>query len=116
MQSVSEFEQAVFQLEKVVIRIRLPKETELPPYTFARPANGDFQIGDWMKSRIMPSLPDGTQVSVIGRDYQEANPSKMLAWIRIGFCEYNPRSATRHSALKEGAVLGRTSSTKDFGG
>ena len=79
-----EFEQAVFELEGIVIRIRASRTEEVGDYTYQRSASDETSITEWMKNRIYPKLGK-LGVCVIDGNYQEPHGLTRLRVLRSSY-------------------------------
>ena len=61
---VRDFEQAVFEIEDVAIRIRASLNEEVDDYEYERQASGGTSVTSWLDTRVRPKLR-GHQVSVV---------------------------------------------------
>ena len=78
---VSEFEQAVFVTEDVVIRIRAPLAVEVDDYEYERQASGATSVTNWLETRILPKLR-GNQVSIVDGNGQTPHGRTKLETLR----------------------------------
>lgn len=81
---VGEFEQAVFELEGIVIRIRASKNEEVKDYNYSRSAGGETTISEWLKTRIHSKLGD-YDVSVIDGNHQQPHGRTRLRILRDSY-------------------------------
>ena len=78
---VGEFEQAVFELESIVIRIRASRREEVKDYNYQRSAGGETTVTEWLKNRIHSKL-NNLDVSVIDGNHQEPHGRTRLRILR----------------------------------
>ena len=78
---VSEFEQAVFDTEDVVIRIRAPLAKEVDDYEYERQASGATSVTNWLETRSLPKLREN-QVSSVDRNGQTPHGRTKLETLR----------------------------------
>lgn len=56
--TVRDFEQAVLDIEKVVLVIRAPANQKIKPYLYERKCSGSTTVNDWLSTRVRPALVD----------------------------------------------------------
>ena len=78
---VIEFEQAVLDIEEVVIRIRAPQAERVDEYDYERRAAGSTTVTNWLETRIVPRLK-GHQVSIVDGNGQTPHGRTKLETLR----------------------------------
>lgn len=81
---VREFEETVFEIEDVAIRIRAPRNTEVGDYNYERQASGGTTVNNWLNTRIYPQLGDW-EVSVVDGSGRPAHGGAKLATVRATY-------------------------------
>lgn len=81
---VDDFEKAVWETDKILIRIRAPGETRVEEYDFSNEADQGFSVARWLSTRITDRLK-GHKVSVIYGDYTEAHRNRRLRTVRNSY-------------------------------
>ena len=90
---IGEFEQAVLEIEEIVIRIRAKTNEEIGDYDYDRKAKNKMSVTRWLSTRINPKL-NGHQVSVIdGHNFNSPHGKTTLGTLRD---TYNREEAARH--------------------
>ena len=84
--SVVEFEAKVFQLEQIVIRVRVSMNEQVEDYDYERMANGRTTVANWLETRVIPKLGD-REVSVIDGRYQQPHGLTQLQRLRQTYVE-----------------------------
>ena len=78
---VGEFEQAVLELEGIVVRIRAARNEEVEAYDYQRKAGGETSVTEWLETRIHPKLGN-RGISVIDGNHQEPHGRTRLRILR----------------------------------
>ena len=81
---VDEFEEAVFKIEKIRLRVRAPVEEVVGDYDYKNWASQTTSLSNWWKTRIAPKI-DGRQGSVIDGNYLEAHGNTLLSTLRSSY-------------------------------
>ena len=81
---VSEFEQAVFELEDIVIRIRARVGEEVDDYDYARQASGATSVTNWLYTRICPRMR-GHEVSIVDGNGQTPHGRTKVETLRASY-------------------------------
>lgn len=81
---VSEFEQAVFDTEDIVIRIRAPLGEEVDNYEYERQASGGTSVTNWLYTRIYPRMR-GYEVSIVDGNGQTPHGRTKLETLRASY-------------------------------
>ena len=81
---VRDFEQAVFEIEEVAIRIRAPLNEEVDDYEYERQASGRTSATSWLDTRIRPKLR-GHQVSIVDGSGQTPHGRTKLERLRATY-------------------------------
>ena len=81
---VGEFEQAVFGMEGIIIRIRASRTEEVGDYNYKRSAGGETSITEWLKNRIYPKLGQ-FDVCVIDGNHQEPHGRTRIRILRESY-------------------------------
>ena len=81
---VSEFEQAVFDTEDIVIRIRAPLGEEVDDYEYERQASGATSVTSWLDTRIHPRMR-GHEVSIVDGHGQTPHGRTKLETLRASY-------------------------------
>ena len=81
---VGEFEEAVFRLEEIVIRIRAPKNAEIEDYDYQRQASGGTSVTEWLNTRIYPRLC-GHSMAIVDGNWQEPHGRTRLQTLRDSY-------------------------------
>ena len=81
---VDEFEEAVFKIEKIRIRVRAPVEEVVGDYNYKNWASQTTSVSDWWKTRIAPRIGDH-QGSIIDGNYLETHGNTKLSTLRNSY-------------------------------
>ena len=81
---VGEFEQAVFELEGIVIRIRASRSEEVKDYDYHRAASEGTSVTAWLNNRIYPKIGD-LGVSVIDGNFHEPHGRTRLRVLKESY-------------------------------
>ena len=82
--TVSEFEQAVFETEDIVVRIRTPRGEEVDDYEYERQASGGTSVTNWLYTRIYPKMR-GHEVSIVDGNGQMPHGRTKLETLRASY-------------------------------
>lgn len=78
------FEQTVFDIETIVIRIRAPATGEIGDYVYERRASDDASVTEWLSARITPKLND-LEVSIIDGGFKAPHGRTKLRTLRDSY-------------------------------
>ena len=78
---IATFEQRVFNVDGILIRIRAQSSQHVGDYAYTRAASGTTTISEWLKTRIYP-LIGNLECDVITGDYGPAHGLKQLDTVR----------------------------------
>jgi hypothetical protein len=78
---VSEFEQLVWDLERLRIVVRANRNEEIDDYDYRNAANENWRIAEFVKNRVA-SRVDGREVTVIQGDGKIAHGNTLLYALR----------------------------------
>ncbi len=81
---VGEFEQAVFDTEDIVIRIRAPRGEEVDDNEYVRQASGTTSVSHWLDTRIYPRMR-GHEVSIVDGNGQTPHGLTKLETLRTSY-------------------------------
>ena len=81
---IDEFERTVFEIERIVIRIRAPVAEEIGDHDYQRRANDDTSVTGWLSTRIIPKL-NGHQVSIIDGHFNQPHGRTRLDTLRASY-------------------------------
>ena len=79
--NVLEFEDAVWRIEEVLIRIRAPVHEEVGNYNFERRASGNMSVTNWMNGRLRPRLGNH-QVSIVDGNFTHPHGGTKMRTLR----------------------------------
>jgi hypothetical protein len=78
---VATFEQRVFEVDGVLIRIRASKSDKVDDFNYNRAASGTTTVSDWMRTRILPSIGN-FECDVISGQYGQVHGNTQLERLR----------------------------------
>jgi predicted kinase len=81
---ISEFENTVFELEDIVIRIRASVNVEVHEYDYQRQAGAETSVTEWLDQRVHPKLND-LEVSVIDGTFGRPHGRTRLRTLRDSY-------------------------------
>jgi pyruvate/2-oxoglutarate dehydrogenase complex dihydrolipoamide dehydrogenase (E3) component len=81
---VSEFEQRVWELERLRIVVRANRNEDVDDYDYKNAANENWRIGEFVKNRVAGRI-DGRQVTVIQGDGKLAHGNTLLYALRESY-------------------------------
>ena len=81
---VREFEEAVFRVEEVLIRVRAPANEDVEPYDFERQASQNMSITRWSNGRLLPRL-GGLEVAIIDGNFQSPHGRTKMGNLRASY-------------------------------
>lgn len=81
---VDEFEKAVWEIDKIRIRIRAPVGKQIGDYGYRNWAAQTTSVTNWLATRITPKL-NGHEVSVIAGDFSEPHGATYLKTLRASY-------------------------------
>ena len=82
--NVLEFEEAVWQLEEVLIRIRAPARESVGNYDFERQAGRNMSVTNWINGRLRPRLRH-LEVSIIDGNYTHPHGRTKMRTLRASY-------------------------------
>lgn len=81
---VDEFEQAVLEIEEIVIRIRARPDAEVGNYDYRRRASAETSVTEWLNTRIIPNL-NGRHVSIVSGHFNQPHGRTKLRTLRDSY-------------------------------
>ena len=82
--TVLEFEEAVWRIEEVLIRIRAPVHEEVDEYDNERRASRNMSVTRWMAWRLHPRLR-GFEVSIIDGNFTHPHGRTKMGTLRASY-------------------------------
>ena len=83
--TAKDFEDRVFEVARVLIKLRCPREQLVNNYDYSRRAKGVLSVADWLSSRVN-HLIDPIQYDVIdGRTYRSAHGNTNMETLRQSY-------------------------------
>ena len=82
--TVLEFEEAVWRIEEVMIRIRAPVHEEVDDYNFERRASRNMSVTGWINWRLRPRLGD-FEVSIIDGNFTHPHGRTKMRNLRSSY-------------------------------
>lgn len=83
---VDAFEQAVLNLEEIVIRIRAPVGAKVGSYDYERRAAGTTSVTDWLETRILPYIGD-YEVCIVDGSWRQPHGRTKLETLRNSYSQ-----------------------------
>ena len=81
---VREFEEAVFRVEEVLIRVRAPVNIDVDDYDFERQASRQMSVTNWTNGRLRPRLRD-LEVSIIDGNFGHPHGRTKMRTLRASY-------------------------------
>ncbi len=81
---IREFEDAILQIEGIVLRVRAGTGEEIENYSFQRKAANNISITEWLEQRVKPLL-NGFQVDVISGEHVSPHGRTNLGTLRDSY-------------------------------
>ena len=78
---VGELEARIWELEGIRVCVLAPSHEDVYDYNFRDPARESWQVAEWLKARVQPSVPDRV-VMVLRGDGQPTPGSVRLQALR----------------------------------
>lgn len=82
--TVLEFEDAVWRIDEVLIRIRAPVDAEVDDYDYERRASLNMTVTSWLNWRLRPRLGD-FQVSIIDGNFMYPHGRTKMRNLRASY-------------------------------
>lgn len=82
--TVLEFEQTVWEIDGILIRIRAPINHQVETYDFVRRAHSKMSLALWINGRLRPRLGE-LQVSIIDGNFTHPHGATKLRQIRESY-------------------------------
>lgn len=79
-----EFEQAIWQLERVRVLVRDGSNTTVDDYPYQNAANRGWSLTTWLNNRVHPQL-NGQEVIVVGGNGEVPNGKTLLVNVRDSY-------------------------------
>ena len=86
--TVLEFEQIVWEIDEILIRIRAPISHEVENYDFVRKASNNMSLTQWINGRLRPRLGE-LHVSIIDGNFTHPHGGTKLRNIRASYITEN---------------------------
>lgn len=85
--TVLEFENAVWRIDEVLIRIRAPESSKVGDYDYDRKASRSMTLSNWLNARIYPKLGD-LEVSIIDGYFRHPHGSTKMRNLRDTYVDW----------------------------
>lgn len=82
MITASTLEDTIFEQEEILVVIRAPARTLCQPWPYQRKAPATMKVRDWLKTRLKPLLPQGTEAEIIDPSTMSINLSMSIETLR----------------------------------
>ena len=86
--NILEFEQRVWEVEEILIRIRAPSNHQIQDYDFTRKARHDMSVTNWVNGRLRPRL-EGLELSIIDGNFARPHGKTQLRTVRESYVRNN---------------------------
>lgn len=81
-----EFEDKVWEIERIRIVLRCPPHTQVGEYDYKNAASENISITEWLRGRVLPKL-NNIDVEVLGGNGEQPHGRSLLRTVRHSYAK-----------------------------